>query len=422
MKQLMYNLRGERRGSSLLVALLVMGILMTLTLGLSSLVVREIRQTGETVDAGKAYYAAEAGIEQALLSLSQSLPGYETGDWVELDEEGIDYRYQINNKGDKIPYFPDDEPVFLTPDNAVPADFLYSDRPGETYNVLGLNETVTIPLFTDNGDGTYEDVDSFLVQYYVDFDLEPGLGFAKLEQFDILRWKVFGNPADDNLKTDAISDFYPAHSSDGPANPVCIGSDGAAALRDGDNYNCLIPVAQQFGIDNEGQVTGEIDQDAFAAAWSQARECYVSEAGVLVAPSPEGVHRGCSIQTFIDNHDRNYITLTNVVNPEIVGISNVELRASRANIYYRVIADPNGPQLVRDLADIKADGFARDGQIRQSIDVKLGMSSFLPVFNFSLYRTDTEDDAKDSPTGGEQESDFPFFNIPVEAELVPVSL
>lgn len=417
MKKLMNNLMVERQGSSLLVALLVMGILLTLTLGLSSLVVREIRQTSETIDAGKAYYAAEAGVEQALYSLSQSLPGYETNDWVELNEEDIDYRYQINNKGDKIPYFPSDEPVFLTPDQAVPADFLYSDQPSETYNVLGLNETVTIPLFTDNGDGTYEDVDHFLVQYYVDFDIEDQLKQAgwSLEQFDILRWKVFGNPADDTLKTDAISDFYPAHSNDGPSNPVCIGSDGAAALRDGSNYNCLIPVAQQFGINNEGQVTGEIDEAEFGAAWSQARECYVSEAGVLVAPTPEGVHRGCSIQTFIDTHDRNYITLTNVVNPDIVGISNIDLRAARANIYYRVIADPTGPQLVRDLADIKADGFARDGQIRQSIDVKLQMSSFLPVFNFSLYRTDTEDDTKDSPTGGEQESNFPFFNIPLEA-------
>lgn len=409
---------GERDGSALLVALLVMGILMTLTLGLSSLVVREIGQTSDAVEAGKAYYAAEAGIEQALYELSERLPGYETGDWVNVDEEFLDYRYNINNKGDSIPYFPPDEPVFLTPDNAVPADFLYTDRPSETYNVLGLNETVTIPLFTDNGDGTYEDVDRFLVQYYVDFEIADQLKSAgwKLENFDVLRWKVFGNPESDTLKTDAISDFYPAHSSDGPTMPVCIGSDGAAALRDGANYNCLIPVAQQYEVSEGGQATGVVDDAEFAAAWSQARECYVSEAGTLVAPNPDGVQRGCSIQTFIDTHNRNYITLTNVVNPDIVGISNIDLRASRANIYYRVIADPSGPELVRDFADIKSDGFARDGQIRQSIDVKLRMSSFLPVFNFSLYRTDTEDNVKDSPTGGEQSVNIPLLNIPLSVE------
>lgn len=405
----------HKSGSSLLVALLVMGILLTLTLGLSNLVVREIGQTSDTVAAGRAYFAAEAGVERAMFDLSQGLPGYETPGWVEFGpQDDFQYRYSINNKGDKIPYFPEDEPVFLTPENAVPSAFLYSDLPDETYNVLGLNETVTIPLFTDDGQGNFTDVDRFLVQYYVDFDIKDQLVLEgwELENFDILRWKVFGNPGKpgdatyDPLKTDAISDFYPAFTNDGPTSPVCIGSDSAAALRNGANYACQIPVAQNYAVDEEGQSLGQVDQNNFEQSWSQARECYSNEAGVQVAPT--SVHRGCSIQTFVDTHSRNYITLTNVVNPDIVGISNLELAASRANIYYRVIADPEGPELVRDLADIKADGFARDGNVRQSIDVKLRMSSFLPVFNFSLYRTDTNDE-KDSPEGEEQILDLGSF-------------
>lgn len=407
----------HKSGSSLLVALLVMGILLTLTLGLSSLVIREIGQTSDTVQAGKAYFAAEAGIERALFELSQSLPGYET-DWIESVDTGDDfqYRYSINNKGDKIPYFPSDEPVFLTPDHAVPANFLYTDLPDETYNVLGLNETVTIPLFTDDGQGNFTGVDKFLVQYYVDFELKDQLKNEgwELEHFDILRWKVFGNPGKpqdgnyDSLKTDAISDFYPAFTGDGPKLPVCIGSDSAQALRDALEYNCQIPVAKNYAVDAEGQALGQIDQDNLTQSWSQARECYVREAGVAVATTQSGVHRGCSIQTFVDTHSRNYITLTNVVNPDIVGISNIDLTPARANIYYRVIADPEGPGLVRDFADIKADGFARNGDVRQSIDVRLRMSSFLPVFNFSLYRTDTTDD-KDSPEGEEQLLNLPGF-------------
>lgn len=409
------KLYSHQSGSSLLVAMLVMGILLTLTLGLSSLVVREIGQTSDAVASGRAYFAAEAGIEQALYDLSQSLPGYETSDWVPVEEEDIDYRYRINNKGDKIPYFPPDEPVFLTSDRgAVSPDFLYSDLPWETYNVLRLNETVTIPLFTQNEDGSFDDVEKFLVQYYVDFELDPEAssfiqdGSLKIEDFDIMRWKLFGNPkdasSDQALRTDAISDFYPGHSQDSWEQPVCIGS--AETLLN--EYNCLTPVAHNVVVNETGQATGVEDSPIPASAvWSHARECYANEAGVQVAPTD--VHRGCSIQTFMETHSRNYITLTNVVNPDIVGISNIDLRAARANIYYRVVAlpGPDEPKLVRDFADIQSDGYARNGEIRQSIDVKLRMSSFLPVFNFSLYRTDTEDE-KDSPEGTGEEP-FEFF-------------
>lgn len=386
-----------KSGSALLVAVLVMGILVTITLGISSLVVSEIRQTGDVVIAGKAYFGAEAGIEHALFELSENLPGYETdiSPGVLVDEDDISFRYEIKNKGDMIPYFADDEPVFLGPDDAIPKGFLYQEKPKYTYNVLGLNETVTIPLFTDDGTDNFEDVNDFMVQYYVDFDLDPNIdsfGGQQLvvENFDVLRWKLFGNPSGDSMKTDAISDFYPAHSNDGPKNPVCIGS--ASSLQSSPenvyDYDCIVPVAQD-------EVGGEI-----VNTWSSARVCYKTEAGTNVSGGQNVKSDGCTIKSFMDNHDRNYITLTNVVNPDIVGISNIELRNSRANIYYRIVASKNTAgenNLVRDFADIKSDGYARNGEVKQSIDVKLKMSSFLPVFTFSLYRTDTEDDIKDAP-------------------------
>jgi len=380
----------KKRGSALLVALLVMGVLMTLSLGISALVFGEIRQTADIVSSGKAYYSAEAGIEQALFVLSQGLPGLEAKS--EHDDDDLSYSYEINNKGDKIPYFPADEPVFLTADSAVSPAFLYSDLPADTYNVLPLNETVTIPLFTDNGDGTSNDVTDFLVQYYVDFELDDEFSSASLQNFDILRWKLFGNPKDDNgMKTDAISDFYPAHESDGPANPICIGS----SIKLKAANDCITPVAQNYDVNEQGQATGKVGEN-LRASWSQARTCYLSEAGFVVAPTD--VSKGCDIQIFVKSHKRNYITLTNVVNADIVGISNIELRAARANIYYRVIAlsGEGQPKLARDAAGIRSDGFARGGMVKQSINSSVGMSSFLPVFNFSLYRTDTTS-AKDTP-------------------------
>ena len=61
----------------LLITLLLLGVLMTLTLGISNLVIREIRVTQSIVDANKAYYAAEAGVEDALLKLKKSGEGAE---------------------------------------------------------------------------------------------------------------------------------------------------------------------------------------------------------------------------------------------------------------------------------------------------------------------------------------------------------
>lgn len=407
-----------KEGSSLIVAILIMGILLTLTLGLSNLVIREIRQTSDIVASGEAYYAAEAGIENAMYELAQGAPGYQTegeDGWVVVDEPDLNYQYKIDNQGDSIPYFPEDEPIFLSAGDGVAAytkSSVYQNNPELTYNVLPLNQTVTIPLFTEDGD-----VESFMVQYYVDFTLSKDYDYVtpsgqpiSLQYFDILRWKVFGNPDADSdgipdvdlatkvIETDAISDYYPANDGDGPEMPVCIGSSLLSDTFNGVSYTCSYPVAKYTNSD-----TQTVDDEEFGASWSSARECYTSEAGQSVAPlvgdSKNSVQKGCSISTFIGSHTRNYITLTNVVNPDIIGIEP-DVRPELANIYYRVIAKqgPSEPKLVREFADISADGFARSGTFKQSIDVKLGLTSFLPVFNFSLYRTDINSD-KETPDG-----------------------
>jgi type II secretory pathway pseudopilin PulG len=380
-------LRKEARGSALLVTLLIMGVLMTLTLGLSTLVIKEIRQTGDIVTAGRAYYAAEAGIEQALYELGQGLPGYETegfDGWVNNDDDGFEYRYKIENRADSMPYIPDDEPIFLNTGGAVSKETLKDMYPEKTYNVLPLNQSVTIPLFVDVGGGEYKDVEDFLLEYYVDFNVEalgvlPWFNSNKniVENFDVLRWKLFGNPkiADPNdpVKTEAISDFYPALVNGNPNNPICIGTD--QNIETDNSVSCSLPATI-------------VGHNQF---WSYARECYLSDAGLMVTAGQD-IGTKCDIKRFMDNHKRNYLTITNIVNPEIIGITNPKLRNERANIYWRVIATGatgNASPLSRQLTTIKADGFANGGRVKQSIDVKVAASSFLPVFNFSLYRTDT---------------------------------
>ncbi|MCC6425166.1 MAG: hypothetical protein IT447_16955, partial [Phycisphaerales bacterium] len=133
--------------------------------------------------------------------------------------------------------------------------------------------------------------------------------------------------------------------------------------------------------------------------WSAARECYQSDAGVEVTGLGVDIKaaevndlEGCTMQKFIEHHKENYLVLTNLVNPEIIGISNTRLQDTirKADIYYRVIAktcEEGCPNLVRDYAKIKSNGYARQGTVIKSLDVQYKPAGFLPVFNFSLYKT-----------------------------------
>jgi len=400
----------NRQGSSLLVAILVMGILMTLTLGLSALVIREINQTGDAVSAGIAYYSAEAGVENALLDLHEHLPGFQTKglpqavevngekEWIEQKDVEPHYEYNIRNKGNAYPYFDPDEPIYLEPGVGVTKKFIYDgsnvDALEATYNVLPLSDTITIPLFSDCGDGTYEDVKDFVLQYYVKFEADESVKLAakKLEDFDILRWKVFGTPSDGDAtiatRTHAISDFFPAVTNNSAQTPVCIGSNPDPDLTSG----CIFPVAAYVKKDST--------IEAFTDVWSQARQCFVGDAGGMVTAGQD-IKTGCTIANFMGSHKKNYLTITNIVNPDIVGISNPLLRDKRANIYYRILAkrDPASTAcdsgtvndedvMPREFAHIRSDGFSSDGKVKQSIDVNLKLNNFLPVFNFTLYHTD----------------------------------
>jgi type II secretory pathway pseudopilin PulG len=405
-----------RRGSALLVAMLVMGILITITLGLSALIIGEIRQTGDMVAAGKAYYAADAGVENALLDLHEHLPGYQTTNsqntegWIKSDENDISlsYRYQIRNQGNSYPYFDKDKPIYLQPGVASTKDFLYNsqspDMAANTYNVLPLHGTVTIPLFVDCGDGVnFKDVKNFMLQYYVNFNL-PSKISGQLQYFDILRWKLFGEPSGLPGKTDAISDFYPAGNQDSAINPVCIGSDFSML----ENYHCTPAVAKYVpdlpdSVADWSALNKQVTDD-FSQAWGAARECYTTDAGIGIGSikGDTGIQKDCSMSTFMKTHKKNYLTITNVVNPQIIDISNPDEQAAAANIYYRIVAekDPAGScpgetsggedVMTREYAEISADGYASGGAVTQSIDVKLKLNSFLPVFNFSLFRTNTD--------------------------------
>lgn len=425
---------GGQSGSALLITLLMLGVLMTLVLGISTLVIREIAVTQSIVDANKAYYSAEAGVENALLQLSLNKPGYEpTGlvvfpptplppGYVLPYDPNFKYEYDISNTSDHVPGFSETKPIFVEPavvdggtegplvdckisDAKSPfalaftKDKLYSDCVRATFRKLALNETDIIPLFSAKDGGGTNEVNDFLVEYYLNIKNGSGLWGEftglPLNQFDVLRWKIYGQPkADDGIqRTESIADFYPGIENNGPNSPVCIGTYSEIGSKDG----CLYPSLSKAppGVLDPSVELNDV------TLWSAARECYQTDAGVgvtggaLIKGTTQGDSTGCSMRDFIDNHKENYLILTNMVNPNIVGISNIHdpSQLARADIYYRVVArkaepgETDVPKLVKDFATISAQGYAAAGQVVKSLEVQYKAPGFLPVFNFSLYKT-----------------------------------
>lgn len=434
-----------KKGSALLITLLMLGVLMTMTLGISTLVIREIRVTQSIVDANKAYYAAEAGVEDSLLVLSTSLPGAEPEGSLDAGNDQNDpsfaYSYSTSNKTDSVPSFPKDQPIFvdrvaLLDGGQVNADCqitnarnplaiaytneqLYQECPKATYRKLGLNETHIIPLYSVQDDGlTTDTVNDFLVEYYLNLkdgsDFYDALQGMKLEEFDVLRWKIYGKPLVDSgpQRTESIADFYPGVTNNSPDRPVCIGTDANIRAVEGANQEtCVFPSLSKrppTDIDKPNLDLSDV------TLWSAARECYQTDAGqavtggALIKGTTIDDATGCQMRDFIDNHKENYLILTNMVNPNVAGISNLNdpSQLARADIYYRVLARRDtemdikmsklapkmvkglsAPKLVKDFAEISSQGFSAAGKVTKSLDVRYKAPGFLPVFNFSLYKT-----------------------------------
>jgi len=413
------NLRAkyfDESGSALLTALLVMGVLMSVSLALSSLVLREIYTTREVLDAGSAYYGAESGIEVSLYNIKHNLPGWETKekDFVPLqidDAEKVVTEYKVDNTCNAYPCFG--------------SDFDKGSAEKDLtafYSVLGLNESITVPLFVVGNDGKEHKVKDFTVEFYGVFNPESDLkvkgnnstlkekNFA-LSGWDILRWKILGISKEN--KTESVSDFTALSMQNkagekDPTNasiPSWFGSLNCSSS-DFDRYTKEIKCTQygdkgyqdvHLGNDIAKTVVGNCLN-------TEAREQYIYDAGQL-----QSVSSCYPISTFLQEHRLNYLTLTNMMNPAVFADTfSEDEKLAMSKLYYRLeLFGDNGEVLggqgqnavydnktVREYAEIVSNGYS--GNSKQSISVNLKRDSFMPVFNFSLYSTFKENANKDA--------------------------
>jgi len=354
-------------GSALIIALLMMGILMTLALGLSSLVIREVRITADIVHSEKAYYAAESGIESGLLDLHQNLPGFQVEGGSFPDEDlGLDFQYSLKNKTKVLPFVDTDIVPYAVAQNS-PRQYLY--------NKLDLNQTVMLPLFVADEDNNIVPITEFRVEYFIDADIAGNYG-GQIERLDILRWKITGikndegaNPEEKKYFTETIGDYLPPFAG-GETTPSCFGTDNA--------YGAI--------------TVEEINYTECAKYYPFARESYTyvrdTDSGELITTKRDELNP-ITISDFLTNHRVNYLTISNLFNPAVLeGLP--EDQKNRASIYYRIIVPRDEEFIVRDYAKISSTGF--DGKLRHQLEALVSPKKFLPVFTFSLYRTDINSD------------------------------
>ncbi|MBD3330561.1 hypothetical protein GF354_03445 [Candidatus Peregrinibacteria bacterium] len=389
----------NNKGSALLVALLIMGVLISISLALSGLIFREVRVTKALLDSGKAYYAAESGVEEALYYLNTELPGWSTDRNIGKTSDSSAFEYEVKNACNSYPCFDSGE-------------YEVRNVPYEVfYDVLNLNETLTIPLFTVK-DGEIQSVTDFTVEFFPAFDPSTDLKIKNVSGWDILRWKIFGmTKIGDSYETESIGDFTAFSSGSAPngenifANverPSWFGTVDCddSGLERGSSIGGIKCPTYVLNISNS--------EDGKVCTNTQARDYWGYQEGEV-----RTIHDCYEIGKFLEDHSAgknnstglNYLTLTNMMNPSVLDDQKFWSKAERekaSRLYFRI--ETYDKDTVREFAEIVSNGYS--GSSKQSLSVQIRRGSFMPVFNFSLYSTykdEEEGEGDDYWTGGEVE-------------------
>lgn len=413
LKNRVSGLKREERGSALLVALLIMGVLIAVSMALSALILRELYITRGFLDSGRAYYAAESGVEISLYNLENRLPGWEPEGGVKLfyadEDKNAVGEVEVRNRCSSYPCF--------DPDRYDISSAAHS--PEVFYGVLELNESIDIPLFiVENGEEV--PVSDFSVQFFTLFNPAEVLRVEAADEVmkNVLRWKVFGIPEDseENLRTEAISGYAPLSNityimddveesfRTRATNPSWFGtvdcsSHEEAGERLGEMGIDCIPyhydALDKFDWE-EIEDYEDLTPDQFASLYFG--ECRFNEAKEFYKYDREGhveqIYDCYPINEFLRSHRLNYLSMTNLINPdlfvrEVPGALTDEQVERFSKIYFRVELfgdeEGRGGETVREVADITSEGYS--GNSRKSVNVKVRRGSFMPVFYFTVYST-----------------------------------
>lgn len=347
----------QKKGSALVMSLFFMAILVTLSFAVNYMLLNEVRSERNFLEGVKAYYSAEAGIEDALLQVSVNNAGVEIVDKVDVpfvqeaspsgeNIVGSKYSYDVMSRGGA-------NPCILFEENA------------DGFAVLKSGESVVIPMT-----GT----DEFTVEYYI-VNTEGSADFSTLVmQNDVLRWKILGN-RDDNDKPEAISEYIPIYDVNHNAsnNPSTFGTGAEWPEYQSGKYYDI--------IDGATFETSDLlyagDFDPFANDFAAGAFHYI-------------FHAQYPIADFLLGHTNNQLMLTNYLNVyfKVIQptIQEMELiyDADDYELYYRLT--PGRNDVACSAVQVIADGFSENEDFKQSIKVIRPLDQAAPFTDFVWYQ------------------------------------
>jgi hypothetical protein len=301
------------------------------------------------INNGKAQYLAEAASEIALYTVHHNEPGFEPESLNNValnltdDENSAQFSFSIDAKTSQIPIV-EDYIRKIVEDGSGGTEITKEDL----FASLEINESITIPLESDQ----------FEVEYYF-----PIAQDAPQSDLDILLWKIFGQ---NEGGTDSMSEFLPAAALDQINNPNSTA--GTRADR-----------PASFGTVPDG--------------WNGGFFFKFSDGAEIEDTDINTEREQIKISTFLPIHDNNTLVIKNAVNPGLINTSLLDISIFEAStIKYRICTpncdNPNtntDEGLVPEFTKIKSSG--KIGNIEKQLFTSVNREGFLPIFDFSIYRT-----------------------------------
>lgn len=341
-----------RKGNALLIAILLTTVLTLLTVNLSQLITSDTRQIGLLINGGKAEYLGEGGSEIALYTIHQSKPGFEPTEInntpltfsfeEDSDKPKEQFSYSIDATASSLPIV-EDYVKDLIKTGQLTKKELFAD--------LQINESITIPI--------QDSAQKFEVEYYLPIETEG----IRLPDWDILLWKIFGK--DNANNTNSLSEYFPA------SGPTSLGDAASTIGTSAEN-------PARMGTDR-----GFNQANYFAFSSDELEDVNIFEEQKVI-----------QISTFFETHKEKFLILKNALNPSQINLGRLGASVSlneAAVIKYRVCTpncdSPNEDDtgLVPEFTRIESSG--KFGDIEKRLNTSVNREGFLPVFDFSIYRT-----------------------------------
>lgn len=333
------NVWKNSRGSALLIAILITAVLLIIGLSINRLILREMKVERAILSAGMAYYAAEAGIEDGLYEIDNHIPGYQgeedvdVNGWIQgvLSEANSTFQYKIQARDTAIPCSYQN----LSDDIGFP-----ESNTAQRWRVLKVQEAMRVPLYRYDSSARFKDFNNFKVSYYLPaYENLSTLPNGVEDVGDIIRWKITGLSLPPSSTTQAVGDFFPIFSIN----------------------NNEAETATSFGTESDATYT--------MTKYYQDNQIFFE------------FDSGYAIATFLGDHDLPYLTVTNAVDADKQKPPN---NHPDANVMHLRITS-SSDELVCEAVKIDAKGL--HGDFEQRLAIETNLDTFLPVFDFALYRT-----------------------------------